>query len=227
MNKFHILMFIAIIAIFGGILSATQGDSFKNILPGSVTPVLPQDANTFQLISPAQKEVQGQQQGPETQSKQSEKAPVFGVEEGVKASYSATIKTTKGTIKILIDGRAAPRTVKNFLTKVNSGFYKNLKFHRVEDWVIQGGDPKGNGTGGNLMITEINQLPFVPGSVGMAGIKNSKGENISNDSQFFITKTDAPWLNQQYTNFGLVMEGIEVVNNMQIGDKILNITVTE
>lgn len=225
MNKFHIISFIAILAIFVGILSATQGESLKNVMPGAVTPVLPNEADTFQLISPAQKEVQGQQQGPESQTKQTDNAPVFGVEEGVKASYSATIRTTKGNIKILIDGRAAPRTVKNFLSKVESGFYKNLKFHRVEDWVIQGGDPKGNGTGGNLMVTEINPLPFVTGSVGMAGIKNNKGENISNDSQFFITKSDAPWLNQQYTNFGLVMEGMDVVNNMQIGDKILSITV--
>src|SRR5207302_6962288 len=97
---------------------------------------------------------------------------------------------------------------KNFIMKAESGFYKGLVFHRVEDWVVQGGDPKGDGTGGGLMQTEINDIPFVAGSLGVARGQNI---NVSNDSQFFITKSEANWLNQQYTNFGMVSGGMDVV----------------
>lgn len=106
--------------------------------------------------------------------------------------------------------------------KAQSGFYNNLTFHRVEDWVIQGGDPKGNGTGGGDLPTELSEKPFVVGSVGVARGGDIK---ISNDSQFFITKTEAPWLNNQYTNFGIVTDGMNVVNTIKIGDRILGITV--
>ena len=70
------------------------------------------------------------------------------------------------------------------------------------------------------MPTEINNKPFVVGSLGVARGQDIK---ISNDSQFFITKTDASWLNNQYTNFGIVTEGMDVVNKIEIGDKILGI----
>lgn len=68
---------------------------------------------------------------------------------------------------------------------------------------------------------ELNNKSFVAGSLGVA-----RGEdiNISNDSQFFITKTDASWLNSQYTNFGIVTQGMDVVNKIEIGDKILGIS---
>ena len=99
---------------------------------------------------------------------------------------------------------------------------KGFGFHRVEDWVIQGGDPTGTGSGGGQMQTEINSKPFVTGSLGVA---RGGDPRISNDSQFFIVKSDAAWLNQQYTNFGIVTEGMDVVNKIQIGDKILGITI--
>lgn len=135
---------------------------------------------------------------------------------------SATISTTKGDIVIKLFPEAAPNTVANFAAKSKSGFYNNLSFHRVEDWVIQGGDPLGNGTGGGKMATELNNNPFIRGSVGVA-----RGANVelSNDSQFFITKTDAPWLDKQYTNFGQVSSGLEVVDQIEIGDKILSVSI--
>ncbi len=132
----------------------------------------------------------------------------------------AVIKTSKGDITIELFKQDAPNTVANFLKKSQSGFYNNLTFHRVEDWVIQGGDPKGNGTGGGNMPTELNNKPFIAGSVGVARGTDIK---ISNDSQFFITKTDAPWLNGQYANFGIVTEGMDIVKKIKIGDKILQI----
>lgn len=135
---------------------------------------------------------------------------------------SAIIRTSKGTITLELYPDVAPNTVKNFIEKATSGYYENLIFHRVEDWVVQGGDPDGNGTGGGEMATELSDKPFVIGSLGVARGQDIK---ISNDSQFFITTKDSSFLNGQYTNFGIVTSGMDVVDQMQIGDKILSIEV--
>ncbi len=140
----------------------------------------------------------------------------------IPTAKQAVIKTSKGDIIIQLYSKEAPRTVKNFVDKAGSGFYQNLTFHRVEDWVTQGGDPKGDGTGGEKMPTELNDKPFGVGAVGVARGGDIK---VSNDAQFFITKKDASWLNKQYTNFGQVTAGMDVVNKIQIGDKILEINI--
>ena len=140
------------------------------------------------------------------------------------SQIEATIKTAKGDIVLTLFINEAPKTVANFVSKAKSGYYNNLTWHRVEDWVIQGGDPSGNGTGGGQMDTELNNKPFVIGSLGVARGGDIK---ISNDSQFFIIKTEASWLNNQYTNFGLLTSGMDVVNKIAIGDKILNVTIKE
>jgi peptidyl-prolyl cis-trans isomerase B (cyclophilin B) len=215
MTKMQIVIFLLMIVVFGVIFFAIQnGEGSKSKLSPTPNP-LPTGSEYLRVISPA-----GQQQAQQQQSQQS--TETYGVEKPVSASISATIKTTKGDISIILDGSSAPNTVTNFVNKSRSGFYNNLLFHRVEDWVIQGGDPQGNGTGGGQMLTELNDKPFVPGSLGVARGSNPQ---ISNDSQFFITKTDASWLNGQYTNFGEVTSGMDVVNNIQIGDKILGISV--
>jgi peptidyl-prolyl cis-trans isomerase B (cyclophilin B) len=222
MTKFYIALTVILVAVFGSILYITQGDSIKKSLmsPEGGIPTLPPEASALRVISSQQP---GEDQSsPQGQAQQQTSAPTYGVEEGVKASYSATIKTSRGTIRLTLFGKDAPNTVKNFLNKSKNGYYTNLTFHRVEDWVIQGGDPKGNGTGGGLMQTEINQLPFVEGSLGVA---RGADIRVSNDSQFFITKTESSHLNGQYTNFGQVTEGMNVVNSMKIGDKILGITI--
>lgn len=140
----------------------------------------------------------------------------------IPTASSAAIVTTKGEIIVELFPEAAPNTVSNFASKAANGYYNNLTFHRVEDWVVQGGDPSGNGSGGGQMPTELNNNPFIRGSVGVA-----RGSNIqiSNDSQFFITKTDAPHLDSQYTNFGQVSRGLDVVDSLEIGDKIISITI--
>lgn len=148
--------------------------------------------------------------------------PPIGPEE-VLAPSQAIIATSKGTITVQLFATEAAKTVNNFAHKAKSGFYKGLIFHRVEDWVVQGGDPNGNGTGGGPMATEANDEHFGIGSLGIAGVQG-EGGIISNDSQFFITKKDSPWLDKQYTNFGRVISGMSVVNKLQIGDKILGIT---
>ena len=207
-------MVFVLVFIFLAIIIITQnGGTGKS---ATSVPTLPPDASTFRLMTPSP--AKGQVAGAQA-------IPTFGVEEGVKASYSATIKTSKGNINVNLDGADAPNQIKNFINKAKSGYYKGLKFHRIEDWVAQGGDPKGDGTGGNLVQTELNQVPFTEGSLGVAGIANQQGQIISNDSQFFIVKQDASWLNQKYTNFGKVTSGMSVVNSLEIGDKILDITV--
>lgn len=125
--------------------------------------------------------------------------------------------TSKGAIRLKLYSSKAPNTVANFLKKGSSGFYKGLTFHRVEDWVIQGGDPQGTGRGGGTMSTELNQEPFKAGSLGVARGGDIK---VSNDSQFFICTTDCSWLTGQYTNFGEVVSGMEVATSIAIGDKI-------
>lgn len=138
-------------------------------------------------------------------------------------SQVATIELEKGgIIRIQLFEKLAPKTVANFTAKANAGFYDNLTWHRVEDWVVQGGDPLGNGTGGGNQKTELSSQPFKLGAVGIA-----RGGNIeiSNDSQFFIVKKDSDFLNNQYTNFGQVTEGLNVIEGLKIGDKIRRIRV--
>ena len=140
----------------------------------------------------------------------------------VENATKAIIKTSKGDITLELYPQDAPNTVANFAKKATTNYYNNLTFHRVEDWVLQGGDPKGNGTGGGNMPTELNKKSFVKGALGVARGGDIK---ISNDSQFFICKKDSTFLDGQYTNFGMVTEGMDVVEKMAIGDKILSISV--
>jgi peptidyl-prolyl cis-trans isomerase B (cyclophilin B) len=135
------------------------------------------------------------------------------------------IETAKGRITAKLHTQSdagVSKTIANFETKANSGYFNNLTFHRVENWVIQGGDPAGNGTGGGDMTAEYNQLPFTAGALGVA---RGGDKAINNDSQFFIVKSDASNLNGEYTNFGQVTEGMDVVNQIAIGDKINKVTV--
>lgn len=226
MNKFHILTFIIILTIFGGILYTTQKDSFGKETTLNQTPSLPPENNTLQFISPADSNLQNPKQQQAQQSQQQN--PPAELQGPINASVSATIKTSKGNISVILFGKEAQKTVANFITKSKSNYFNNLLFHRVEDWVVQGGDPTGTGNGGNAIQTELNDKPFITGSLGMAAssqMQSGQGARISNDSQFFIVKKDADWLNGQYTNFGIVTEGMEIVNKIKIGDKILGITI--
>lgn len=218
MNKVQLAITFIIIIIFLGIIISTQSGTISKAI--TQVPTLPPDASTFKMISPSA----GQGQAGAQQQGQGQAVPTYGVAEAMKASYSATIKTSKGSIEVTLNAAQAPKTVANFINKANANYYNGLIFHRVEDWVVQGGDPQGNGTGGGLMQTELNQLPFTTGSLGVA---RGADIRVSNDSQFFITKTDASHLDGQYTNFGQVTEGMSVVNKLQIGDKILGIVINK
>lgn len=218
MNKIQITIFLVIILLFGILFYVTQaGNLGLNTTPKDQVSIsqIPSEITIFPS--------RGVEQGQNTNQQQSvEVVDRKGLENFKVASATAKIETSKGTITLELYGEDAPYTVANFIKKAKSGFYNNLTFHRVEGWVIQGGDPKGNGTGGGYIQTEINDKPFLKGSLGVA-----RGGNIqvSNDSQFFITKEDSSHLNSQYTNFGMVTEGMEVAEQIEIGDKINSITI--
>ena len=139
------------------------------------------------------------------------------------APKRAIVELAKGgSFTITLRPDQAPNTVANFVQKARDGKYDGLKFHRVEDWVVQGGDPLGNGMGGGKMPSEMNSLPFKVGAVGIARGNDPK---VNNDSQWFVVKKDASWLNGQYTNFGQVDSGMDVVNGIRSGDVIRTIRI--
>ncbi len=144
-----------------------------------------------------------------------------------KMAKYVTIETDKGTIKAELYTEKAPTTTKNFIDLANSGFYNGLKFHRVEkDFVIQGGDPKGDGTGGsgkNIPLEINSDLKHVEGALAMA---RSQDPN-SASSQFYITLTPTPFLDGSYAVFGKVVSGMEAVKKIQVGDKMNKVYITD
>lgn len=138
-------------------------------------------------------------------------------------SLSAAIDTSKGVIRVALNDRAAPTTVANFVNLVMRGFYDGLTFHRVErNFMIQGGDPLGNGSGGpgyrfaGEIILKHNQ----PGILSMA----NSGPG-TDGSQFFITHLATPHLNGIHSVFGRVTGGQAVVNLIRRHDVINSITI--
>ena len=135
------------------------------------------------------------------------------------------LNTKDGQIVIKLYEKEAPNTTANFLKKVNDGFYNNLTFHRViEGFMAQGGDPTGTGIGGNRQKSELNQIPFKRGSLGLARTADTK--EFSNDSQFFIcfTTEGCQHLTGDYVNFGEVVSGFDVLDKIVQGDKIISMT---
>ena len=159
------------------------------------------------------------------------------------------MKTSMGTIKIKLFPEQAPKTVENFITHSENGYYDGLKFHRViKDFMIQGGDPNGNGTGGESIYGESFEDEFSPELFNLRGaLSMANAGPDTNGSQFFIVqKSDidpqledqmksagfpaqiidaymenggTPWLDQKHTVFGQVVEGMDIV------DKIANVEV--
>ncbi|OGH27359.1 MAG: hypothetical protein A3C27_00135 [Candidatus Levybacteria bacterium RIFCSPHIGHO2_02_FULL_39_36] len=156
--------------------------------------------------------------------------PTLSEKDRVSANKAA-IKTEKGDIEIKLYPEDAPKTVMNFATLAKRGYYNNLTFHRMEPgFVIQGGDPNGNGTGGKSIYgftfedelnpeTESYKEGYVEGVVAMA----NRGPN-TNGSQFFIMLADNP-LPHNYTIFGKVTNGMEIVKQIAAGDKMIKIEV--
>ena len=129
-----------------------------------------------------------------------------------KKNSLAVFETSMGTFKVELFEDKAPRTAQNFISLVNKGFYNGLIFHRVIDgFMIQGGDPKGNGTGGpGYVIPDEFHKDLKHTGAGILSMANA-GPN-SGGSQFFITLDATPWLDGKHAIFGKVVEGLDVVN---------------
>jgi cyclophilin family peptidyl-prolyl cis-trans isomerase len=126
---------------------------------------------------------------------------------------AATLHTNHGAIAVELYDDDAPKTVENFLKLARDGFYDGVVFHRViPDFMIQGGDPTGTGTGGPgyQFEDEFNAHKIARGALAMA----NAGPN-TNGSQFFIVTTEAaPWLDGKHTVFGRVTDGMDVVDTI-------------
>lgn len=139
----------------------------------------------------------------------------------------AIMETEKGTMTIELFEKDAPGTVANFEKLIKEGFYDGLNFHRViPDFVIQGGCPLGTGTGGPgyAIPCEVKDNPrkHLRGSLSMAHAGRDTG-----GSQFFVCHSPQPHLDGNHTVFGQVIEGVEVVDDIRKGDKMIKVTVTE
>lgn len=141
--------------------------------------------------------------------------------------YTATVHTTRGDFVIaFVDVKVAPGTVNNFVYLAENHFYDGLTFHRVvPGFVVQGGDPLGNGTGGPAykLPNENNPSKWPRGTAGMA----SSPAGVSG-SQFFITIGDAPFLETSgvYNHFGQITSGLDVLDKIQVGDTMSSIDIT-
>jgi cyclophilin family peptidyl-prolyl cis-trans isomerase/HEAT repeat protein len=137
----------------------------------------------------------------------------------------AEISTAKGMIRIELLRNAAPKTVANFIKLAKSGFYNKRVWHRVvPDFVIQDGCPRGDGWGGPgyEIRCEYNDLSYNTGSVGMATSGKDTG-----GSQYFICQSPQPQLDGRYTLFGRVLNGLDVVEKIEIGDLIKSVKIIE
>jgi len=137
----------------------------------------------------------------------------------------AIIETDKGNIVLELFESDAPNTVANFVKLINKGYYNGLKFHRViPNFMVQGGCPVGNGTGGPgyAIKCEINPKKHLAGTLSMAHAGKDTG-----GSQFFITHSPQPHLDGVHTVFGQVTEGMDVVNAIRQGDVMKQVKVVE
>ena len=145
------------------------------------------------------------------------------------------LQTSKGAITIEVFEAGAPITAGNFLDLVGRGFYNGLSFHRYEPgFVIQGGCPRGNGTGGFIdpatgrertIQLEVSQ-DFKHGEAGAVAMARSQNPN-SASSQFYITLGRAAFLDGNYAVFGRVVDGMDAVNQLRAGDKIISAEVAK
>ena len=130
----------------------------------------------------------------------------------------AVLETTQGVIEIKLYPQIAPKAVENFTTHIKNGYYNGLIFHRIiKNFMIQGGDPTGTGTGGESIWKKDFEDEFKPNIVfdksGILAMAN-RGRN-TNGSQFFITTKPTPWLNGRHTIFGEVVNGMENVKKLE------------
>ena len=146
----------------------------------------------------------------------------------VPAGNMVVMNTTKGPVVIELYPNVAPKHVESFKTLISKGFYDGLTFHRVvPGFVVQGGDPIGNGTGGPgyKLKAECSNLPHKRGAV--AAARSASPDSAGSQFYIVLDETNARHLDGQYTIFGQVVEGMENVDNIVMGDKMTDFTITE
>jgi cyclophilin family peptidyl-prolyl cis-trans isomerase len=161
---------------------------------------------------------------PEVQVKTFPQRPAMSIDPSKQ--YIAHIYTTRGHFIVELLPGIAPEHVNSFVFLAREKFYNGIVFHRVEPWfVVQTGDPTGTGSGsaGYTIPLEASDEPFVRGVVGMA----RSADPDSAGSQFFVTLGDAHHLDGQYTVFGKVVQGMEFVDCIEVGDRIIDIAIQE
>lgn len=165
---------------------------------------------------------------PEQRNNMYKSAPAMQIDPS--KSYRATLDTAKGKIVVDLDPKDAPQHVNNFVFLAKEGFYNGLKFHRVvPGFVIQGGDPLGNGTGGpGYGIPPEISAKHTNGAIAMARTTGDPQTTPSSGSQFYITLGAQPDLDGQYTVFGqTTADSMSVVQQIQVGDLINSVTIEE
>ena len=161
---------------------------------------------------------------PEVQVKSYPQRPALTIDP--THQFIAHVYTTRGHFIMQLLPDLAPEHVNSFVFLARDKFFNGTVFHRVEPgFVVQGGDPTGTGRGGPgyTVPLEASQEPFVRGVLGMA---RSNDPN-SAGSQWFVTLGDAPHLNGQYTVFGKVVQGMDIVDCIQVGDSIIDLAIQE
>lgn len=231
MNKvpFVVIGILLLTAVFVAAFSSNEG---KNPLAalGDVTPT---QALNFNSNQAAQGQQQQAQQQTQQQVQQNQVVPTVATSDIISATM-VTIHTAKGDIVLDLYPNDAPKTVQNFATLAKKGYYNGLKFHRVEPgFVIQGGDPNGDGSGrysifGPTFADELNpdtesyKAGYQEGVLAMA----NRGPN-TNGSQFFIMLANNDSLPKAYTIFGKVKSGLDVVHKISVGDVMTSVEVNE
>lgn len=151
------------------------------------------------------------------------------------SNRTAVLETNKGTIRIELDEEHAPITSSNFIELAQKGFYSGLSFHRyVPNFVIQGGDPAGNGSGGSGKTIKLETTSkWKHDSAGVVAMARSTNPD-SASSQFYITLAPATFLDREnaqdghgYAVFGKVTEGLDVVQSLREGDRITAVSIAD
>jgi peptidyl-prolyl cis-trans isomerase B (cyclophilin B) len=205
--KMRVLLVVAVLFLFGA--GCSKGEGAKT--PEVFTP-------------PSSPAASSEQANPATPPMPAYTFPGVLPEEQI-AKKQVRLMTEKGEIVFELYADTAPKTVSNFVYLASQGFYDNLTFHRrVEGFVIQGGDPKGNGTGGPGYKFEDELDDSYKYDRGIVAMANSGPD--TNGSQFFIMLKDYP-LDKNYTIFGKVVSGMDVVDKIVVGDKMASVKIEE
>ena len=183
----------------------------------------PEDVEAIQDVRDALRNITGRDYAPETPVPPRRTSPDTALRGWTGGKVRILVGTTRGKILVALDEDGAPFTVMSILRLVRAGFYDGLTFHRVvPNFVVQGGDPRGDGWGGPpwTLRSEFSTACFERGTVGIASAgKDTEG------SQFFITHSPQPHLDGRYTVVGRVLRGMEAVDALRVGDRITGVRI--